>query len=525
MGEPSLSEIVETSARGSMYLFFGYASSLIILGIGSIIVGRLLGPEGYGLFSLSLVVPSLILSLIDPGVGAATTRFSAKFKAEGRNDLVARTLKTSLLFRFPIGVISAVFCFLLADVLAASVLNRPEIGGLIRFSTLMIIFQMLFNYLSDSFIGLDKMQGNTILLNTEALVKAILSPVLVILGFSVLGAVAGHVVSFAVGGLVGGIYFLKVYRELGRPPDDGFWDDIRKMISYGFPLYASGLIGAVLSQLQIILLAYFVANDAIGNFNVAVRLLAMAGVIIQPFSSLFPAFSKVKRGSSELEGLFRLSVRYTAMLVVPVTVLIAIVSKDIVYTLYGRVYVLAPLYLSLYALTNIYAGLGSVVIPHLVNGAGETKIILYNSLVYMAVFVPLAYLLTSSYNVIGLIAAILVANTVSFSYTLWSAVKKIRVRLDLRESSRIYLASLISAAPILILSYYIQFYYRFMNLAFESAVFVFVYLSLLPIVGALKKSDLDNIGTLFGRFRIIQPIVKLIIRYESKLLSALSKDH
>ncbi|MGQ9782013.1 MAG: flippase [Nitrososphaeria archaeon] len=525
MGESNLLEIVESSAKGSIYLFFGYASSFILLGVGSIVVGRLLGPEGYGLFSLSLVVPSLILSLIDPGVGAATTRFSAKFKADGRNDLVARTLKTSLLFRFPVGIISSIFCFLLADVLAALVLNRPDMGGLIRFSTLMIIFQMLFNYLSDSFIGLDKMQGNTILLNTEALVKAVLSPVLVILGFSVLGAVLGHVVSFAVAGLVGGVYFLRVYKGLGKPSDDSFWDDIRKMISYGFPLYASSLIGAVLSQLQIILLAYFVTNDEIGNFNVAVRLLAMAGVIIQPFSSLFPAFSKVKRGSREIEYLFKLSVKYTAMLVVPVTILIAVISKDVVYTLYGRVYVLAPLFLSLYAFTNIYAGFGSVVIPHLINGAGETKITLYSGLAYMIVFIPLAYLLTSSYDVVGLIATILIANSVSFAYSLWSATKRIGVKLDLRESSRIYLVSLISAVPVLFLAYSVHFRYTIFNLILELTVFVFVYLSMLPVVGALKKSDLDNINTLFGRFRIIRPLVKFAIGYESRMLSALSRNH
>ena len=79
-----LVEIAEESARGGFFLFTGNASSLAILAIGSIILARLLGPENYGLFSLSLVVPSILVGFLDLGVRSALVRFSAKFRAEGK---------------------------------------------------------------------------------------------------------------------------------------------------------------------------------------------------------------------------------------------------------------------------------------------------------------------------------------------------------------------------------------------------------------------------------------------------------
>lgn len=54
-----LAEIAEDSARGGFFLFTGNALSFAILVICSIIVAKLLEPENYGLFVLSLVVPSI----------------------------------------------------------------------------------------------------------------------------------------------------------------------------------------------------------------------------------------------------------------------------------------------------------------------------------------------------------------------------------------------------------------------------------------------------------------------------------
>jgi len=59
-------------------------AALAILAIGSIIPARLLGPENYGLFSPSLVVPSILVGFLDLDVRSALVRFSAKFRAEGK---------------------------------------------------------------------------------------------------------------------------------------------------------------------------------------------------------------------------------------------------------------------------------------------------------------------------------------------------------------------------------------------------------------------------------------------------------
>jgi len=53
-----------------------------MLAIGYIFVARLLRPEGYGLYALSLVAPTALVSLINLGLDSTAIRFTAKYRAE-----------------------------------------------------------------------------------------------------------------------------------------------------------------------------------------------------------------------------------------------------------------------------------------------------------------------------------------------------------------------------------------------------------------------------------------------------------
>jgi O-antigen/teichoic acid export membrane protein len=73
-----LARIAEESARGSFSLIAGTAASTVIGAIAVIIIARLLGPAGYGLYTLSFVLPALFVSIADFGVSPALSRQAAR---------------------------------------------------------------------------------------------------------------------------------------------------------------------------------------------------------------------------------------------------------------------------------------------------------------------------------------------------------------------------------------------------------------------------------------------------------------
>ncbi|MEM2614760.1 MAG: oligosaccharide flippase family protein, partial [Nitrososphaerota archaeon] len=81
-----LYDVVDESIKSGLALFTGDALSTVILAIGSILIARFLGPEGYGLYSLSLAIPTIMLSFIALGIDQAVIRFQARLKAEDRLD-------------------------------------------------------------------------------------------------------------------------------------------------------------------------------------------------------------------------------------------------------------------------------------------------------------------------------------------------------------------------------------------------------------------------------------------------------
>ena len=56
------------------------------------------------------------------------------------------------------------------------------------------------------------------------------------------------------------------------------------------------------------------------------------------------------------------------------------------------------------------------------------------------------------------------------------------------------------------------------NLFLAVLVFVGVYLVLVPVVGAVKEEDINNLRSIFGKIRVLAPFVDVLLRFERKVL-------
>ncbi|MGD0329214.1 MAG: flippase [Nitrososphaeria archaeon] len=514
----NLKEIAEDSARGGFFLFSGSFVSLLILAVGSILIARLLGQDNYGLYSLAIVAPQLLVNSLDFGINYAITRFTAKYRSEGKKDLAASILKTGFILKLIIGVTVFCICFVFSNFIAIYFTNRIELSPFIKFTSLLIIFQTIFNSLGSAFMGLDKMEGTALTSFIQATVKTALSPLLILLGLGIFGALTGHVLSYIVASVLGGLLFMRFYRKLGNPSKDGLTSDSKVIFNYGIPIYAAGLFGLIISPFQTIILAHFCSNAEIGNYAVATLLLSMLTILTVPFGVLFPAYSKVSSGSDELKRIFKRSIKYSSLIVVPSALIIAILSKQIVQILYGPDFPLAPLYLQLSLLTYFFAGFGSIIFIDLFTGIGETKIYFKANAINFFVFLPLAFILIIFYGVPGLIISGIISGLVSTLYQLNIAIKKVGTTLDFKASLKIYLTSFISAVPVLLIVNKLTLS-NITSLVINSLLFLFVYLTLLPLVRAINPIDIENLTMMLKKIKIIWPILKFILDYESKLIA------
>jgi hypothetical protein len=101
------------------------------------------------------------------------------------------------------------------------------------------------------------------------------------------------------------------------------------------------------------------------------------------------------------------------------------------------------------------------------------------------------------------------------------ANRKFNLKLDLNSSLRIYLASAISIIPTLILLSAVNLP-SLLNIAIGGIAYLASYLTFAPLTGAIKRNDIQNLSQILGKIRPINPIIKPIITYEIRLLSALN---
>ncbi|MHA1665386.1 MAG: flippase [Candidatus Njordarchaeales archaeon] len=519
-------DVAEDFVRGGFFLILGNIISIVVSAISVLIVARILGPEEYGLYSISIIVPSLLSLFLRMGINEGTIKQLASFKVSGEERKIANLLIQIISFKFLLGLIVTIVCFAFSGYFAIYFFHRPGMSYYIQISSLLIVLQEIFLILNSFFIGSDKAQFNALITDVQAFFKATISASLVILGLGIFGALAGHVASYVVACSLGFTIFLyKIYKPSKQHHNirAEFLENLKMLIRYGFPLYLSALLGGFSIQYQNVLLAIFTSNADIGNFNAAMNFTVLIAMFSIPIETLLlPAFSKMEYKEDERKRFFEFSVKYVSMIILPLVTLILIYSKDIVTLIYGESYQTAGYFLSLSMIQYYLIGLGSIVLANFFNGIGKTKLSFRISLMRTATLAFLALLLTWSFKVPGLIIAVLISSILANLYGLSIAKSKFNVEIQAKKTAKIYFASLISTIPILALRR-VTFLTSLLQVFLGASVYLASYLIVTPLIGIVTKNELKEVKIILNNIEPLKTLTKPIFYCEEKILSIMSR--
>jgi len=515
-----LIKVAEDSARGSFFLISGTALATVIMAISSILIGRFLGPELYGQYTLALVVPQLLFIFTDLGINQGIIKFTASLRSKGETSRLAKIIKYGLLLRAFTGIAIFIINYTFADLFASFLLQRPDLAFYIRIASTAVLFQVIFTTATSAFVGLDKTEYNALTGNIQAIAKAIISIALVLLGFSVTGAIIGYVAGYIVAAVAGISLLLLIIREKSSVKDNcSISDDLKTLMRYGAPLYISLLLTGFIPLYQNVILAIFTTDIDIGNYKAASNFVALMAVLSVPITTaLLPAFSKLNSATNQkIKAFFKLANKYTAIIIVPITFLIIIFSKEIVKVIYGSTYQSAPLFLATFCLLYFLVGLGYLTLSSFYNGLGETKTTLKISLLAFITLVFLSPTLTKTYSVLGLIIASLTASTVSTIYGSYIARKNFQIEFDGRSIIKIYLISAVCSVPSVLLLYLTPLPKLF-TIIIGGLLYLFTYATLTPLTKIVTTSELQTVTHITQKIRLLAFIAKPLLKYQQKLL-------
>jgi len=517
--ESDLAELAEESTKGGLILVSGTIISAIISAIASIIIARILGPNDYGLYSLSLVIPQIFFLITDFGIKEGIIKFTIESRQKNQIGLEIKIIKFALLIRAIAAIICFIFLFFASDLITAFLLNRNNLGFYMRIASVSVIFQALYSTVTFAYIGLDKVTSSSVITQIQSISKAIISVLFLILGFGLVGAIYGYVFGFIFAGLIGTVSLLfhlkKIYYKPIKNADVKPY--LKLLIKYGTPLYFSTMLLGLMPQIIDVILSFFSSNYDIGNFKVTANFIVLMTLVTKQITTSFlPAFTKLGQYNAEKSrNFFNLTLKFTTLLMIPITTLLIIFSKDLIQLIYGITYLDAGLYLSIYSLQFFFCAIGLLNLPSLFNGLGRTRETLKMNAVIFIIVILFALIITNFFGILGLIFSIIIGYGLGSFYGFFLAKRLIGVTINWKSTLKIFSSALLSAiGSIIILP---DFSFIFFKLILGLLSYLFLYITLIPLTHTINKSELKSINNFIKRNKILF-VFKPIMLYQQKIL-------
>ena len=491
-----------------------------------IVLARILQPQQYGLYTIALAAPNLIGTFRDWAMNSAMIKYSAQYSAEEKPERVRSILMAGLIFELILGLTLTFVSFLLSGFIAEDIFKRP-ITVLIQISSISILANAFLNAATATFTGREQMKPNSFTLVSGALFRSILCPVLVYVGFGVSGAVVGYAAGSLGGGLVGFILMMAIYRSLRQKPGLAenlkIWETMKFMFRYALPLSFSSIFNSFLIQFYNFIIAIYASNFLIGNYAVANNFTVLLTFFATPITTmLLPAFSKLdaQHDRETLQIIFKSSIKYSSLLVIPPTVAVMALAHPLVSALFGDKYASAPLFLALLAVSYLLTAFGQLSTLNLISGQGKTRFYFELFVINTAWGIFLAVLLVPTFGVVGLIITTIFDAVPGLAISLEWIKRNYGASVDWISSAKILFSSSMSGVVTYV-------FLSFVNLSswpkLILGVIVFFVLLFLSLVATrtFRKPDVDNLRTMTSDLGPISGIINKVLDAVERLVNLL----
>jgi len=516
--------MAKVSAKGVFNIFWGLAASSIISAIGVMIVAGILEEAEYGLVAIALMGPNLIAIFRDWGVDWATIKYTAQYRSENKEANVKNVLASVIFFEILLGFSLSIVSFFLSGFLA-NILDRPSIVPLIQIASFTIFADALLKAAQAAFTGYEKMEYHSITSIVLSTLKTGFMIILVILGFGTFGAIVGATIAYLISGVISILLlYVTIYKPLQRQDVNKLeiFATIKTLFRYGLPLSISAIFSGFLMQFYNVLLAIYCTDLFIGNYHVALNFASIVTFFVMPvLTVLLPAFSKLdsQKERETLGNVFQFSVKYAALIIVPVAFAVMALSQPGVSTLFPGKYSYTPLYLALYVVTFIYTAFGYLSVENIIKSQGKTDVNMKLTMITSVIGLALNIVLIPNFGILGLLATNIVSGIPSLIIALWWIKKKFNAAIDWVSSAKILLASTLAAVITYVVTSQLNIS-SWITLVIGAVIFLATYLVTTPLIGAITQADVQNFKDMAKGLGPLAPLFNLLLSFIERLTRA-----
>jgi O-antigen/teichoic acid export membrane protein len=336
------------------------------------------------------------------GMGAALTKYVAQFYDDTKK--TSEYITSGIIGSTISGTLIGIALYFSSSIIAIDFFDIPTMEELLKVTALCFPFIAIQKAVIGTLNGYRKMRAFALVNIIQNVSVVLLSLGLVLLlNMNVLGAVIGYVVPT----IVIGTCSLYLTRHDMKPSSFMGKTVLREISWFGFYVVLANSIGLINTQIDSLLIGYFMDETEVGYYAVAVlfmQLLLLMPQAIQRITT--PSISAYygKGNLEEISELIKKTILKTAMLIVPIMALLAISGQFLIEIIFTEEFLPAytPLLILLigYSIYAVFVSIGTCL-----SSMGKVNMVFKISFVCALINTTLNVLLIPQYGLIGAASA------------------------------------------------------------------------------------------------------------------------
>lgn len=476
----------QTIAKNTFWLFFGQILSRLIRVIIVVYGARILGVSEWGAFSYALGFAAFFTTFVDFGINAVITRESLHdIKQQERYFGTALFIKGALLLVIALALIIGSPYFIDSFTQGA---DTAKVLALMPYVILIMAFDGLRDFgatLSRAWERMEIESGIQIVTNVVIVGVSFLA-----LAFSrtseslAIGYTLGTATGMCIAFYPFRSYLRNIRSKISR-------ELIGPILMASWPFGMIGLIGIINLNTDLVMLGWYRTLETVGYYSSAQKIAqliqSIPGLLAIAF---FPTMVK-SIGTDRFRSVTERATRALFIIVIPITAIAIIYAQDIIYLLYGSLYLPAVRTFQVMSLTYVTAFLSSILGNALFALKEEKKLITY-AIIGILANIGLNILFIPLFGASGAALSTVITSALLTAYLYIILKKKIPFSIFTRTGN-IILASCAMIIIMLWVSTLEGFWMHVAGMLVGSGVF-------LGILWARREETLQEISSLFKRF-------------------------
>lgn len=493
---------LKTIAKGTSWSIFGSFSNKFLGYISIFLITHIVSPEQYGLFTLGNTIVGISATLAMLGLDKGILKYLPQYSAKQEYGKIRHLISFSFKIIIGLSCLIGLVIFLLRDIFAVYVFNKPGIA------TVLLIFSIIIplNAIHDSLLGvlrsLKKIYEKVLVGDVIGKLSWVgLLLILFILQKSFILVLWAYVLRTLFSTILALVFVSKQFKKMNLMHYEQQKIPTKEVFSYSWPLFLHGFIAMVAIWSDKIMLGIFGAVENVGFYNVGFQLAAIMSSLLFGINQIFaPIISELYSTNKmdEYRKLFKFLARWSFAFALLCFSFFLLFGENLL-NVFGQNYIIAFFPLIILGIGELVnTSVGSV--GYTLMMLGKSRWMLYDTLFMATVNVILNYILIPMYGIIG---AAIATSTAYFGQSVLWCIQSYKLTKVIPYSWKT-LKPIFSATITLILGFVLKDYILVIGnkylIVASSGIFVFIIYSLVTYL-IIDKTEKDLLTKLINKLK------------------------